>query len=539
MNMKNEGLNIGSLCTWAKKDNEAEYKKISMHSIDRLLLKSISSTHTCIARVIHRMYMDDFVCASIKKNIWYEFKCHRWVEVENAYTLRYKISSELSDIYKIKSISLCEKANNPDLKDANERSRLLDISKTLGELSIKMQQTSFKESLIKESSEMFFDPGFEQKLDANKKLIGFTNGVYDLENHEFRQGFPSDFLTMSTGYDFILEDDAQIQTDLMAFVTSFMPNEAMKEYILKVCAYMLDGSKYMECLWFFTGSGRNSKGTFCILLCLAFGNYYYEPDVSLVTSIKNSSSGTNSEVAKAKGKRIMCLTEPEPDGDARQSTLKVSTIKKFRGNDLIQARGLYKDFIEFRPMFGMIIQMNERPRLSNVDEAIALSLKIVNFPFQFVDEPKEEHQRKKDSTIKYKFEKGVKYWQQFMRILMKYHKTFISGNKVIDEPEEVRAATKEYLEENNPISTWFNQHYEVTHNDNDKISVDVMFEAFYPKPEYFTKNKFGKFMAMLKHKSKPFHGTRFYIGIKTKMVIEDVHDDLDNMPHEDILPLNC
>ena len=162
-----------------------------------------------------------------------------------------------------------------------------------------------------------------------------------------------------------------------------MPSEEMVQYLLKTLAYMLHGTKYLEQFWFWTGRGRNVKGTLCTLLSKTLGeDYYYEPDITIVTSIKKSSSNANPELAKAKGKRLIVATEPD-DGD-RDTKFRVNRLKQLRGNYLIQARGLYKDCEEYRPQFGMIFQMNDIPELSKVDDAIAKSLKIVEFPYEFV-----------------------------------------------------------------------------------------------------------------------------------------------------------
>lgn len=59
---------------------------------------------------------------------------------------------------------------------------------------------------------------------------------------------------------------------------------------------------------------------------------------------------------------------------------------------------MYKDSEEYRPQFGMVFQMNEIPELSKVDDAISKSLKIVEFPYQFVDSPLYEYQRKLDAS---------------------------------------------------------------------------------------------------------------------------------------------
>ena len=46
------------------------------------------------------------------------------------------------------------------------------------------------------------DPGFRDRLDAKRHLVGFNNGVLDLDAKAFRPGQPEDYITLSTGYDY-------------------------------------------------------------------------------------------------------------------------------------------------------------------------------------------------------------------------------------------------------------------------------------------------------------------------------------------------
>ena len=38
-----------------------------------------------------------------------------------------------------------------------------------------------------------------EKLNDKKNLIGFENGIYNLETSEFREGLPEDFVSLSCG----------------------------------------------------------------------------------------------------------------------------------------------------------------------------------------------------------------------------------------------------------------------------------------------------------------------------------------------------
>jgi P4 family phage/plasmid primase-like protien len=520
MTINKDGLRLGTLCLWAKQDDFSKYKEVTSKSVKNLILKSQSGTHTEVARVIHRCYGETFMCGSIKNNLWYEYKNHRWVMIEIAYSLRQVISNQIVNMYSDQVKSLKMLAMTFDCDD--EQKRILAQATKIGKVGSKLMTTSFKDGLMKECSEMFYDPDFNEKLDTNQKLLGFTNGVYDLSKHTFRAGDPKDFLTMTTDYDFVSEDDSEIMDDILNFINSIMLNDNMKEYLLKVLSYMLDGNKYLEELWFFTGRGRNGKGTLCNLLKVAMGDYYYEPDITIVTAIKKSSSSPTPDLVKAKGKRI--FVSSEPDDEDKDSKFRVNRLKQLRGNDLIQARDLYKGCIEFVPQFGMIFQMNEKPELSKVDDAIGRSLRIIEFPYQFVAIPQHDYQKKIDTELKEKF-KDLRYRQQFMRILLKYHKNHIVGNNTFDVPGEVESCTKEYLEENNPVSIWFYDNYDITGRQEDRIPTKDVYRGYstsYPKQVVLTDKKFGYYMSLLGYRSRVFNSIRYYIGFKEKPQNEDI-----------------
>ena len=137
-------------------------------------------------------------------------------------------------------------------------------------------------------------------------LLGFNNGVFDLNVMEFRKGQAQDYISMTVGYDYDYHDNVDIQNKLQFFMRSMQANERMYQYILDVSSYMIDGYKHLEYMWFLTGIGRNSKGVFTTLLTKTLGDYAYCPKVEIFMDEKaSSSSGPTSEVAKMKGKRCI------------------------------------------------------------------------------------------------------------------------------------------------------------------------------------------------------------------------------------------
>lgn len=111
-----------SIMHWSKQDAPAKFRSVRGESVDYYIDKTIAPMMTdfneggkgngkpCgdfdIANVLKQLYKDEYVCVSIKHNIWYNFKNHRWVEIDSGTTLRKAISTELNDIYasKLKGI---------------------------------------------------------------------------------------------------------------------------------------------------------------------------------------------------------------------------------------------------------------------------------------------------------------------------------------------------------------------------------------------------------------------------------------------------
>ncbi len=78
--------------------------------------------------------------------------------------------------------------------------------KLINDLAKKCQNNGPQMSLMKVIEDMIGIDNLNDKMDQNKQLIAFTNGVYDLSLFTFRQGLPEDYITrqMTIPYDITL-----------------------------------------------------------------------------------------------------------------------------------------------------------------------------------------------------------------------------------------------------------------------------------------------------------------------------------------------
>ena len=299
--------------------------------------------------------------------------------------------------------------------------------------------------MLKESSALFFDEDFEDELlDANPNLIGFENGVYDLVNMEFREGHPEDNISFSTKIKYIeYNPDDPYVNEIYDFMNKVLPDKEMREYVLTLMASMLDGNNKEEKFYIWTGHGSNGKSKCIELLLKVLGDYACTFNVSLLTSKRAKSNETNSELVRAKGRRFAVLQEPE-EGEK----MNAGFMKELSGNDKIIARGLFKESIEFKPMFKMVLTCNHLPQVPPEDGGTWRRIRLVEFKSHFCDnpDPNNPNEFHIDRELAFKFED----WKEtFMALLIEYFKQYKAHG--IHEPEEVLQCTKNYQRNNDTV----------------------------------------------------------------------------------------
>ena len=488
-NMRFGDLSIGTLKYWAKIDNEVEYEKIIEKSVRDIIdkkigyidEKNIQCSPTAIAEMMYMWYGNKYMSVDIKKEIWYEFKNHKWGKVDSAYTLRDKLSGDdgrirsiflkyRADIFdEVNSISSelnkieylkCDKKNsnvNYMEKEIELKSKKSTLMKRVELMNIvankKLEETSFKENIMKECRYFFKVDNFEEKLDSNTHLIGFNNGVYDLNFGEFRDGQPEDYISLSTNIDYIPFDSDELRFDgVDDFLAKVFPNKALREYVLYFLASCLDGEIRQEKFHFWLGEGSNGKSKLIELFELGMGEYCIKFPVTLVTRQRGAAGSANPEVAKSKGKRFAVLQEPSED-----EKINVGLLKELTGGDKIQARALYSEPVEFKPQFHMVLCCNHLPEVPANDNGTWRRIRVCKFMAKFTDkpDPQEPYEFKADEELSQKL---IEWKEAFISKLIEIYKLYrIHG---MHEPEEVKCETDEYRATNDIYAEFINDSIE-------------------------------------------------------------------------------
>jgi P4 family phage/plasmid primase-like protien len=474
----NDGKTITkrSIMYWVKKENVEEYKKIKETTIDHYVEQALETgTEYDSAVVLQHMYKDLYICISYdKRGVWYQFKNHRWIQ-DKGLTLREKISKDMYNLFGAKSEQYEKEMNEYENND--ERREYL--KKKIGMIQsykINLKKTTFKDHVMREAAEIFYDDNFVKNMDTNVYLLCFNNGVVDFANKIFREGYPEDYITKTTRINYIPyesgENWKQMSDELIAFMNSLFPIKDLCRYMWDHLSSCLIGTVKNQTFHVYHGSGSNGKSLIVDFMAAILGDYKGTVPITLVTDVRGKIGGTSDEVLKLKGVRYAVMQEP-----SKGIKLNEGIMKELTGGDPIQARGLYSESEIFIPQFKLVVGTNNLFDIDSNDDGTWRRIRKCTFPSKFVDEG--EHYEddtpyvfKKDKSLS---EKLHTLAPVFASMLVK---RAFETEGIVEDCETVMTASKKYRNGQDHISCFISERIQKTGNPEDKIGKKGLYEDF-------------------------------------------------------------
>lgn len=529
-NKKADGVTKRSIMYWAKQDAFQAYEKVKRGTIDHYIEETIFEAGDWdYAMVLYHMFKDKYVCSSLTNKKWYVFCKHRW-EKDEGQRLRLAISKDLFQLYSDKQNQYLADAQNYEPNDENHEKIQRKIKK-IAEICIKLKKTNDKNNIMREAMEIFFDKDFIKNMDANPYLLCFTNGVFDFKTKEFRQGYPQDYITKTTGipynkYNCSDEENKDIADQINTFMSQLFPRPGLCKYMWDHLASSLIGVKKEHAFNIYRGSGSNGKSILTDLMTQALGDYKGTVPITLVTEKRNSIGGTSSEVIQLKGVRYAVMQEPSKD-----AVINEGIMKELTGGDPIQARALYSDSEIFIPQFTLAVCTNALFEIKSNDDGTWRRMKLVDFESKFRDEDEVYNDEPKyvfpkDKDLK---EKLPKWATVFIGMLVQ---RACETNGEVKDCQEVVAASNKYRQSQDCITGFIIDR--IVKDTNGSIGKKILNDVF---KEWFQMNygnrKAPKLIELEEIMIKKFGNrntkTNKWHGIKIKEdELDDILEELDN-----------
>ena len=468
---KEKGLTFRSIYFWSKTDAPEKFLEVRKNTLEYYIdlsldngltefavsdKKTQGATDYDLALVLRQMKKDEFVCADVDANSWYQYRNHRWMENNSGTSLRMSISTDLRALYGKKLMELGLALGEMESEEEPKYKFLKARQEKAFEVYAKLGRTSDKRNIMTEAKDLFYDEDFNNKLDTNPHILCCANGVWDFKEEVFRDGKPEDYISISTNYNYkpLSDKDEPIVREINDFMEKLFPKDAeLLQYMWNHLASTLVGTAVNQTFNNYLGGGRNGKSVLVTLMTKVLGEYKGELPLSAVVTSKRTAVGnTSPELVALKGKRYVVMQEPRQGDIINEGILKELTS----GLDAIQARGLYKMQITFIPQFKLVVCANILPEIKAMDHGTWRRIRVVPFNALFTENPVEgdpfkPHQFKLDPTIDEKFDS----WKTvFLAMLVQ---CVLKSHGRVPDCDTVLNASKEYKKKQDVLSQFIDE----------------------------------------------------------------------------------
>ncbi len=466
LTFRNDGDRIGepTLRYWSREDNRSGYDQIEENNVDKLVLKACSNTEFDVAMLIFAKFRDHYKCSDFRYNVWYRWMGHIWRRTEQGVDLQLKLSKDIAKVFEDAAERIKHEMETDGLTCCVSPSGKEDCKLcmycvkeaqklALMKMYLRMKSTGFKTNVMRECRELFFDEQFGKKLDTNKDLISFNNGVLDLITFEFRPGKQEDCISFSTGIDYDPDRpyyEYPTWPKVEKFIQQVLPKKEVRDYFIKHLASNLFGGNTAQKFHILTGSGSNGKSMIMNLMTKTMGDYACTVPISLFTQKRKSSGSAAPEVARLRGRRFVTMQEPD-----EAIALNTGLMKEISSGEKMYARDLFESGSEFEVLAKFHLACNEKPKVNTIDGGTWRRLVVINFLSKFVVSPAAANEFPLDESIQFSVN-SPEWATPFLSYLVHVLREGQGLRKLV-APPDVLEYTSDYRNENDAIAKFISE----------------------------------------------------------------------------------
>lgn len=286
-----------------------------------------------------------------------------------------------------------------------------------------------------------FDDGAKAPTGHAFRLCAL-NGTVDLRTGDLAPHQREDMITKLAGAEYIPTAPRALW---LGFLEAAQPDDEIRAFLQRLAGYWLFGGVDDEVFPIFYGQGGNGKGTFLDTIRKALGEYAGSVPEDVMVARPGGSHPTGLMVFR--GLRLAVASETD-EGD----TLAIATLKRLTGGDVIRARFMGEDFIEFEPTHKLVLMTNARPRLRGSVNA-SLRRRIFFVPWTLALDPTTLNTRLKAELCEPAALAAVLAWCVEGFALWQRHG--------LAPPASVLAATADYLADEDTLGTFIEDRCEL------------------------------------------------------------------------------
>ena len=363
---------------------------------------------------------------------------------------------------------------------------------------------------------------FIEEFNDYKGQVVFENCIYDAVNKTIIKDNDSYNNTLSTKLIYNPTpsiDNIKIFTDKI--MTPIFTDDRIRNFMYKILAKLLTSDK-MQYFLLFNGRGSNGKSLLVRMLTNMLGDYSINVQQTFLTRASHKGQA-DSDMADALHKRVITVNEPASD-----SILSADIIKTISGNDTVNARGLFKDPIRYKPFGKLIITCNDVPQFSEFTDALKRRLINVRFESRFLDKYNYDIENAKDEfniyLIDESLENVIKDKTFLSDVASWLLQEYYDESDVFEIPDPCKIAANELFAEQDIYKEFIDTYLEKTDDNNEVVDLRDLYNHYkifmqdnFPNEKIDSRTR-GFYSGLRRHGLKFRTNSQFITGFKIKIV---------------------
>ena len=305
-NHLDQRLGYPSLRYWAKQDNPQKFVECLYNSLRGTVESAASEgpdADFLIAKVAYEYLKTDYLCIDANDD-WMRYNGTTWERDMKGSDLRLRIHKEVYALFH-RYYNIFQ--NEMDKANKEKEGWFEKMRDNCHIIKKKLYKGTYVRTIMEHLRHLFYKKGVMEIFDSKNHLLAFENGVYDLNEKQFRLGKPEDYLTISTkiklpvdAKDLPLKIDELeakvientpayeiLNRDLQDFLQKIIPIDEVRAYTIRFLSKCLSGDNRDEGFYIWTGTGGNGKSKLIDLMGKCLGEYYCNLPVALLTQKKS------------------------------------------------------------------------------------------------------------------------------------------------------------------------------------------------------------------------------------------------------------
>ncbi|MGW2591803.1 DNA primase family protein [Streptomyces sp. NPDC001515] len=222
----------------------------------------------------------------------------------------------------------------------------------------------------------------------------------------------------------------------------------MTDFLQLLLGYSITGDVGGQVMPFLFGAGKNGKSVLLDVLMKLLGDYADAAPPGFLMA--RPYEGHPTDLAELHGRRVVVCNEVRPGDKFDEARVKLLT-----GGDRIKARRMRQDFFSFQPTHKLWLLGNHRPEVGTGGFAFWRRMRLIPFERVVSDERKVDNLA---DILVTEEGPGILGW------LIDGARRYLSGDRNLTGPEQIRVATTSYAETEDHTGRFFEERCTLGHH---------------------------------------------------------------------------